>query len=98
MWWCLRHEFIEYLLDFCDRRPDVVRYFKYTRPPNEYMIASILRSSGFPIKRTHFHLNFMKTLNEKELERCLENENILFARKFDEHMIALLEDKLRGRS
>ncbi len=90
MWACLRHDFVEYLLDFLAERPDVLRYFKYARPADEYMIPSILYNSGFPIERKHLHINH-EHLTGEHLERALGGANLLFARKFDEHSLARLE-------
>ncbi len=97
MWACLRHDFVEYLLDFCRNHPQVVRYFRYTRPPDEYMIASILRASGFPWSDILCHRNYHKVLTERNLDLCLKGEQTMFARKFDGAMLELLEKKLAGR-
>jgi len=96
MWWCLRHEFVEYLLDFLARRPDVVRYFKYVRPPDEYMITSIVCNSGHPFQGRRIHLNHMHLRGEWR-RRKMRGKNILFARKFDEQTFARLENTLGAR-
>jgi len=97
-WACLRHDFVEYLLDFCRNHPQAVRYFKYTRPPDEYMISSILRASGLPREDTRIHLNCQRVVTEERLDQHLqEGSPTLFARKFDEPTLALLEKKLASR-
>jgi len=98
MWWCLRHDFVEYLLDFCRNQPRVVRYFRYARPPNEYMVPSILRASSFPWEDTTMHLNCHGTMTGELLDQHLQEESpTLFARKFDGPALALLEKKLASR-
>jgi len=42
-WWCLRRRTIEALLDFCKKRPDVVRFFKTTWIPDETFFQTIVR-------------------------------------------------------
>ncbi|MDO5529339.1 MAG: DUF5928 domain-containing protein [Paracoccus sp. (in: a-proteobacteria)] len=42
-WWCLRRETIEKLLDFCDARPDVMRFFATTWIPDETFFQTLVR-------------------------------------------------------
>jgi len=96
-WWCLRHDFVEYLLDFLARRPDVLRYFKHVRPPDEYMIPSILRESGFPFIRKLMHMNRMVFLTGEQVkreQRKFARKHILFARKFGQRTPTHLESIL----
>lgn len=42
-WWCLRRQTIEMILDFCDRRPDIVRFFRTTWIPDETFFQTLVR-------------------------------------------------------
>jgi hypothetical protein len=42
-WWCLRRRTIEWVLDFCEQRPDVMRFFKTTWIPDETFFQTIVR-------------------------------------------------------
>ncbi len=42
-WWCLRRQTIEWLLEFCARRRDVVRFFRSTWIPDETFFQTLVR-------------------------------------------------------
>ena len=42
-WWCLRRRTIEAVLEFCDRRADVMRFFRTTWIPDETFFQTIVR-------------------------------------------------------
>ena len=42
-WWCLRRRTIEWVLDFCRTRPDVMRFFRTTWIPDETFFQTIVR-------------------------------------------------------
>ena len=42
-WWCLRRRTIEWILDFIDKRPEVVRFFKTTWIPDETFFQTLVR-------------------------------------------------------
>lgn len=42
-WWCLRRRTMEWILDFCARRPDVVRFFQTTWIPDETFFQTLVR-------------------------------------------------------
>lgn len=42
-WWCLRRRTIEWILDFCDRRRDVMRFFATTWIPDETFFQTLVR-------------------------------------------------------
>jgi Family of unknown function (DUF5928)/Core-2/I-Branching enzyme len=42
-WWCLRRRTVEWVLDFCDRRPDVMRFFRTTWIPDETFFQTLVR-------------------------------------------------------
>ena len=41
-WWCLRRQTIEKVLEFCDKRPDVIRFFSTTWIPDETFFQTIV--------------------------------------------------------
>lgn len=42
-WWCLRRRTIEWILEFIDRRPDVMRFFRTTWIPDETFFQTLVR-------------------------------------------------------
>jgi len=42
-WWCLRRRTIEAVLEFCRKRPDVVRFFRTTWIPDETFFQTLVR-------------------------------------------------------
>ncbi len=42
-WWCLRRRTVEVVLDFIDRRPDVLRFFRTTWIPDETFFQTLVR-------------------------------------------------------
>jgi len=42
-WWCLRRQTIEAVLEFCQSRPDVMRFFRTTWIPDETFFQTIVR-------------------------------------------------------
>lgn len=42
-WWCLRRRTIEWVLDFCRQRPDVMRFFRTTWIPDETFFQTLVR-------------------------------------------------------
>lgn len=42
-WWCLRRRTIEWVLEFCDRRPDVMRFFRTSWIPDETFFQTLVR-------------------------------------------------------
>ncbi|WP_028029399.1 DUF5928 domain-containing protein [Gemmobacter nectariphilus] len=42
-WWCLRRRTVEWVLDFCDRRRDVMRFFRTTWIPDETFFQTLVR-------------------------------------------------------
>ncbi|MEM8632512.1 MAG: DUF5928 domain-containing protein [Pseudomonadota bacterium] len=42
-WWCLRRLTVEAVLDFCRKRPDIVRFFRTTWIPDETFFQTLVR-------------------------------------------------------
>ena len=41
-WWCLRRRTVEWILDFCRERPDVMRFFRTTWIPDETFFQTLV--------------------------------------------------------
>ncbi|MGV6848779.1 MAG: DUF5928 domain-containing protein [Marinibacterium sp.] len=42
-WWCLRRRTVEWILDFCQKRRDVMRFFRTTWIPDETFFQTLVR-------------------------------------------------------
>ncbi len=42
-WWCLRRRTVEAVVDFCTKRPDVLRFFRTTWIPDETFFQTLVR-------------------------------------------------------
>jgi hypothetical protein len=42
-WWCLRRRTIEWVLEFCKSRPDIMRFFRTTWIPDETFFQTLVR-------------------------------------------------------
>ena len=42
-WWCLRRRTVEWVLEFCAQRPDVMRFFRTTWIPDETFFQTLVR-------------------------------------------------------
>ncbi|MBN9886297.1 DUF5928 domain-containing protein [Salipiger abyssi] len=42
-WWCLRRRTVEWILEFCKQRPDVLRFFRTTWIPDETFFQTLVR-------------------------------------------------------
>ena len=42
-WWCLRRRTVEKILEFCQQRPDVIRFFRRTWIPDETFFQTLVR-------------------------------------------------------
>lgn len=42
-WWCLRRRTVEWMLDFIDKRPDVMQFFRTTWIPDETFFQTLVR-------------------------------------------------------
>lgn len=108
-WFVLQMDSIKYILDFVDRHPEVVEYYKYTHIPDETMFGSILcaddkhKSALVPM----CHLIDWETISNGSPKsfgigdidfinnQCCKYPHLLFARKFDENdaVLDLLDTK-----
>ena len=87
-WWCLRRHTIEAILDLCDRRPDILRFFRTTWIPDETFFQTLVRHlvAGTEIRsRTLTFLLFsdygMPVTFYNDQYDLLISQDCLFARK-----------------
>ena len=87
-WWCLRRQTVEAVLDFIDRRPDVMRFFRTTWIPDETFFQTLVRHliPGAELRsRTLTFLMFtdygMPVTFYNDHYDLLLTQNYLFARK-----------------
>ena len=109
-WWCLRRRTVEAVLEFCDKRPDVVRFFRTTWIPDETFFQTIVRHlvPGAEIRpRTLTFLMFtdygMPVTFHNDHHDLLLGQDFFFARKISgeaRELKARLSDLYgqRGRS
>ncbi len=107
-WWCLTDACAAYVLDVVDRRPDLVRFFRRTRIPDETFFHTIIGNSPFAATLspgfadgTHAGNHYIRwregmpvVLGEADLDLLLRDE-ACFARKVNEHDSAKLIERLR---
>ncbi|WP_134680732.1 DUF5928 domain-containing protein [Paracoccus ravus] len=97
-WWCLRRQTIERVLEFCDSRPDVMRFFATTWIPDETFFQTVVRHV-VPRKqlrtRTLTYLVFtdygMPLTFYNDHYDLLMGQNYLFARKISPEALRLRE-------
>ena len=97
-WWCLRRHTIERVLEFCDARPDVLRFFATTWIPDETLFQTIV-PHVVPRKeirsRTLTYLVFtdygMPATNYNDHYDLLLGQDHLFARKISPEALGLRE-------
>ncbi|HWL56044.1 MAG TPA: DUF5928 domain-containing protein [Paracoccus sp. (in: a-proteobacteria)] len=97
-WWCLRRQTIERVLEFCDSRADVMRFFATTWIPDETFFQTIVRHV-VPRKeirtRTLTYLVFtdygMPVTFYNDHYDLLMGQNYLFARKISPEALRLRE-------
>lgn len=95
-WWCLRRHTVETLLEFIDRRPDVLRFFKTTWIPDETFFQTLVRHlvpAGQIRSRTLTFLMFtdygMPVTFYNDHYDLLLSQDFLFARKISPEARAL---------
>lgn len=90
-WWCLKHSFVVYLLNFINKNPRVIRFFKYIKNPDEFLIPSLLVLSKLPYTRLQIHINMMSNpINSEKITNLLNKSHVLFIRKINDNSFALL--------
>lgn len=107
-WWVMRTSSAAAILDFLDRNPEVICFFKYVSVPEEIMFASLLKT--LPACRNQvidssLRLICWKDINSSSpklftmqeqalISKARKQEDLLFARKFDSTLDAAVMDWL----
>jgi hypothetical protein len=90
-WWGLTPEGLEHIARFVRDKPDIVRFFRRTKMPDELLIPTILGNSEFAPTLVNDHIHYLdwsaggahpKTLGVEDFPRFAASGK-LFARKFD---------------
>lgn len=95
-------KFVNYVLDFIDANPGLIRYLKTTWSPDEFIFNTLVMNSPFKDKINSHHLRYIdwsdglvspKVFRENDFER-LRQSGMFLARKFDETIDSAIIDKL----
>jgi hypothetical protein len=46
-WWVFNRYFVKYLLEFCNKNPDFIKFYKHTFVPDEMFFQTIIMNSPF---------------------------------------------------
>lgn len=109
-WWCLSAACVDHILEFVDRHPDFVRFYRHTRIPDEMFFHTIVGNSAFagsvwpPMLDQSCaprHLIYWKDSRPVVLQEAhctvLLDSPACFARKFDAQRSAGLIGMLRSQ-
>jgi hypothetical protein len=90
--WCaLSHDAVRYITSFVDQKPDVVRFFRHVKIPDEIFMHTVLLNSPLRDTVVGDDVHYIdwshggahpKTLGTEDYDRIVESGK-LFARKFD---------------
>ena len=97
-WWVMRTSTAAEILEFLDRHPEVPAYFREVNIPEEIMFASLLKTlpgSRGAVRDSSLRLicwdrkdssspRLFTMEHQAQLEAAMRQEDVLFARKFDE--------------
>lgn len=90
-WWVLSRDCAEFVIDYLERNPKLVKFMRFTWAADEFLYTSIIMNSSFSqrVKNNNFrHIVWKEgksnpeTLNSVDLIPLQKSENF-FARKFD---------------
>ena len=89
--WCLSRACLEFVADYVDGNPDMVRFFRHTSVPDESFFQTVLMNSPLAPTIVNDDLRYIdwsegrsspRTLTMEDRDRVLDS-GALFARKFD---------------
>ena len=98
-WWSMTFDACAYIMDFVDKNPDFLHFFKYVQLADEVFFQTIIMSSPFTANVVNDNVRFQDFTNAvgyantltMEHAEGLKGENVLFARKFDKQSKELVE-------
>jgi len=104
--WCaLSHDAVRYISSFAEQRPDVVRFFKHVKIPDEIFVQTILLNSPLRDTVVGDDVHYIdwshggahpKVLGTEDYDKIVESGK-LFARKFDTRYDMKILDMLDAR-
>jgi hypothetical protein len=105
-WWTLTQDCVNYILNYIRENPSLVRYFKLTWGPDEFVFQTILMNSPYKEAVTGYDLHYIdwgndrsigqnhpKTLGLEDVEPMLKSDRLV-ARKFEMDKDPTLLDKI----
>ncbi|WP_221391796.1 beta-1,6-N-acetylglucosaminyltransferase [Dyadobacter sp. NIV53] len=107
-WMSITTEAVQYILQYLNSHPHIVRFFELTWAPDEMIFQTILYNSDFKGSLVNNNLRYIdwaagnpspKILDEQDLEKLLASDK-LFARKFDSsksrRVLDMLDEKIQN--
>ncbi|NMH88174.1 beta-1,6-N-acetylglucosaminyltransferase [Flavivirga algicola] len=105
-WWSLSRETLQYVIDYTDKRPYLIKRLKYTFCPEEIYFQTVIMNSDFAKKVINDNLRYIDWENNRigkynaspavlsiaDFEKIIVSEK-LFARKFE----APISDNLKAK-
>ncbi|MDP2293496.1 MAG: beta-1,6-N-acetylglucosaminyltransferase, partial [Actinomycetota bacterium] len=97
--WAMSHTAVKYVLDFVDRNPKFVRYYRRTLIPDEGFFQTILGNAGDAVRRENDCINHLEwdrpgmVLTGDDFA-TLAQTHYLFARKFDSRVDSAVLDRI----
>lgn len=88
-WWCLQAEVVEWMMKYINDHPEYVAFFKNAMTPDECFFQTLFVNSPYAKARKdklvwlEWKGNHPRLIEEKDIDRLISVENVLFARKFD---------------
>ena len=81
-WWCISHACAQYVLNFIEKNPKFVKFYRYVYAPEEMVVVTIVMNSHFASKvfGKIIHYNVFR-LDRTALKKRASHETILFVRK-----------------
>ena len=101
-WWMLTGDCVRYVLDFCEERPDVLRFFEHVKCADELFFQSVILNSLFAgrvLSENYRYTDWSagqpnpKLLDTTDFERIVSSGK-WFARKLDLNVSPQLFDRL----
>ena len=106
-WWCLTSQCAYYILDYCDKHPEYIKYYENTIIPDECFFQTIFMHSPFNNNYSD-NLTFVnwkdnrrspETLTIQDYGKIKEKSKTkCFARKFDEEIDKEIIKKIKNKA
>ncbi len=90
-WWTISSECAQYIVNYLEQNPDLIRFMRFTWAADEFLYATIIMNSSFKDSVINNNLRYIewedgkpnpKVFETKDID-LLKNSTKYFARKFD---------------